>query len=96
VEVVELREPDIGSAKDVDQWRWVNEHLLPGEEASAARPKIPRGNGKLRVVLPRRHDWPGSTGPGWRRTFTALAGDPFQTVLLDVLTALESRAKAGP
>lgn len=94
VEVIELRELAPASEEDVKQWRWVNEHRLPDEDP-VTQQNIPRGNGKLRVVLPRRHDWPHHLGPGWRRSFTALAGDPFRVVLADVLGALDARAKAG-
>lgn len=95
VEVVELRDLAFAGKKEVNQWRWINDQLLPGEEPPAIRPKIPRGNGKVRVVLPRRHDWPGSVGPNWRRTFTGPVGEPFQKVLVDVVAALEARARAG-
>lgn len=95
LEVIELRGLGFGSKKDVDQWRWVNEHRLPSEGTPPSQPRIPRGNGKLRLILPRRHDWPDPSGPGWRRNFTALAGAPFQALLADVVASLENRANAG-
>jgi len=96
VEVVELRELGIGSERDVSQWRWINEMMLPSDgPPSATETKIPRANGKLQVVLPRRHDWPGPTGQGWRRHFTGLVGEPFQHALTQVLLSLEARAAAG-
>jgi hypothetical protein len=96
VEVVELRGLGTGSERDISQWRWINEMILPGDEPPPATDvKIPRGNGKLRLVLPRRHDWPGDIGQGWRRHFTGPAGEPFLDALVDALAALELRALAG-
>lgn len=95
VEVEELRRLAFGSSQDVAQWRWINNHDLLEEKPVPIQQHIPRGNGKLRLALPRRHDWPHRLGPGWRRSFTAEVGEPFRVLLGEVLDSLDARAKAG-
>jgi hypothetical protein len=95
VEVEELRKLALGNPQDVTQWRWINDHDLTDEESAPIQQEIPTGNGKLRLRLPRRHDWPHRLGPGWRKSFTAEVGDPFRELLGEVLDSLAARAKAG-
>lgn len=96
IEIIELRGLGSASPEDVDRWRYLNDPTYWDENGKPDPAlAIPRGNDKLRVILPRRPDWPHRLGPGWRRSFTALAGEPFLRVLAECLEALDARAKAG-
>jgi hypothetical protein len=95
VEVLELRRLASAGQKEVSQWRAVNHWPIDEGEELEMDPEIPRGNDKLRVILPPRPDWPHRSGPGWRRSFTAPAGDPFRALLGEVLAALDARARTG-
>jgi hypothetical protein len=96
VELVELRGLAQASQADIDRWRYLNDPSY-WDENTTSDPvhEIPRGNDKLRIILPRRPDWPHRFGPGWRRTFTGLVGEPFLGALSECLEALNARAKAS-
>jgi hypothetical protein len=96
IEVVELRHLAPAGQREVSQWRAVNHWRIDEGQELEMNPEIPRGNDKLRVLLPPRPDWPHRSGPGWRRSFTAPVGDPFLALLGEVLAALDARAKARP
>lgn len=53
----------------------------------------PRANGRLRLLLPRRHD-PSPTG-GWRHSFSDQPERPLETQLDDVVAALLARTGAA-
>ena len=96
VEIVELRGLGPASPQDVNRWRHLNDPTYWDENAKPDPAlEIPRGNDKLRVILPRRPDWPHRLGPGWRRSFTGLAGEPFLRALAECVESLDTRAKAG-
>lgn len=94
--VEERRTPIAVSDVALEQWRTANPRWAIREEDYVRRGYLLTGDGQLRIRLSRRHDWPGPSGPGWRRSFSDQTGRPLAENLEAVVSELEARASAGP
>jgi hypothetical protein len=94
VRVQELRDRIAFADLDLDRWRREHPVWYIREEELRDRGWVPRANGKLRLVLPRRYDYPPTPEGGWRSTFTDQEGRPVEEKVSDVVAALAERAAA--
>lgn len=94
VRVQELRDRLHFADLDLERWRREHPVWLFREDEMRERGWVPRANGKLRLVLPRRYDRPPAPDYGWRSTFTDQDGRPVEQQVTDAVAALAQRAAA--
>lgn len=93
--VEERRRLVVASEATLKDWRSANPRWLIREEDYVRRGWIPQGTGSLRIRLSPRHDWPSTSGPGWRCSFSDQVGRPLIDHLDIVVGQLEARTNAG-
>jgi hypothetical protein len=92
VRIEEGRDLETLTDRDIEQWLEDHPRWFDREWALRERHARPRANGRLRLLLPRRHDRSPDPRAGWRSSFADQVGSPLEEKLTDVVVALVQRA----
>jgi hypothetical protein len=86
---------DLIALTDEEIERWLQAHPTWWEREDVLRERhaTPRANGKLRLLLPRRHDRSPDPQFGWRSSFSDEEGRPLEEKVREVVDALVQRAE---
>jgi hypothetical protein len=94
--IIEGRDRVTLSGDDLARWVEGNPWWFHPDPELPAHHTCPRANGKLRLLLPRRHDPPPEPYAGWRASFTDQVGRSLEEQVPDVVAALVHRVAANP
>jgi hypothetical protein len=89
--VKELRRRVPLAEVDAETWREDTRYWWMEAEELEARGIVARPSGRLRLVLPRRHDRPPRHELGWRFSFTDQTGRALEAQIGEVISAIEDR-----
>lgn len=86
---------DLLTLTDQEIERWLEDHQtwFHREWEVRERHAVPRADGRLRLVIPRRYDRSPDSEAGWRSSFADQVGRSLEEKLNDVVTALLQRVE---